>query len=198
MRFPCPLLAGRIGLLLCFGALAACNSSPAPPYQVVKSYSYRIALEIPGEQFQLRSSSRRFQHFRARPAPTGTEMFAYFIQHHGGGGYSIFAPAKSERLDTFEVAVPAARADSLFFLTQAFFRTLALTNLDTVRERQRFILQTDDSGGTLQVSWHGKTLMGQVDALHNERTAPQNTAFLRVYRNFYQLFPPTASQRPKH
>lgn len=75
---------------------------------------------------------------------------------------------------------------------------MALTNLDTVREGQVFGMQTDDSGGTLQISWNGKTLMGQVDALHSERTVQQNTAFRRVYRNFYQSFPPTASQRPMH
>ena len=197
MRFLRPLLTGRTGQLFCLGALAACNSSPAPPYQVVKSYGYRIVLEVPRAQFQLRSPSRRLQHFRARRAPADAKMFAYYIQYHGGA-YSIFVPVEREWLDTAEVAVPAACADSLFFLTQAFFHTLVLTNRDTLREGQAFGMQTDDSGGTLQVSWNGKTLMGQVDALHNDRTAPQNTAFLRVYRYFGHLFPPTAFQRPQN
>jgi len=125
-------------------------------------------------------------------------MFAYFIQHHGGGGYSIFAPAKSKRLDTLEVAVPAAHADSLFTLTQTFFRTLALTNLDTVRGGQVFMVPFDDAKGTLQISWNSKLLCDQVEGLNDPRVVQQSTAFLRVYRNFYHLFPPTASQRPKN
>ncbi|MFD1469403.1 hypothetical protein ACFQ48_14320 [Hymenobacter caeli] len=156
-----------------------------------KSYGYRIVLQMPGEEFQLRSKKQRFYQFRNHPAPAEAEMFAYFIQHHGGG-YSIFAPPKSDRLDTVELAVPAARADSLFDLTQAFFRTLRFANPDTVRTGS-YTIESDDVPGILQISWHGQTLMGRINALHDGTTARQNQAFLRVNRSFATLpFPPPA------
>ena len=182
------------GTLVLSLLLTACHSTALPSYQTSKSYYYRLKLLTPGVEYQLRAKQWRFSQFQ-QPAPANAVMFAYFIEYHGGGGYSIFSPPKSTRLDTVELAVPAAGADSLFLLAQRFFHTLQPSNVDTTWQGRREYVQTDDAGGSIQLTWQGQRLLGEVDALHASSRARQSHAFWQVHRCFSQLFQHPATQK---
>ncbi len=190
MRVCIPAVTILLSLLLLW--LGACDG-PAPAVaKLPKSYKYEIYLSQMGRSYHLRSEDRRYDTFRHRPVPAGSVMFAYWVHRSDGSGTGFFNPPTTAAIDTVEVALQPAQADSLFTLTHAFFQSFELTNVDTVRRTQEV---TDDVGGRLQIHWQGQTLVGDIIALHSSRVAQPSKAFYRVDACFDRLF--ADARRPK-
>ena len=153
--------------------------------KIWKSYSYRISLLMTGETYLLRNKSWRFYKFRNHQVPDSTVMFAYYIHRKDRSGTSIFNPPTSSAIDTIEVAINSAQADSLFILTQNYFHSFRISNIEN---NKVIYSHTDDASGEVQITWQGQTLTGNINALHTSNVTQQSAAFYKVENYFSKIF----------
>ncbi|MBB4602568.1 hypothetical protein HNQ93_003333 [Hymenobacter luteus] len=135
----------------------------------------------------MRPKIRRLWQFHRFSEKPGATMYAYRLTSQYD--YDDKLQREVATHDTVEVAVTASQADSLFNLAKAVYKSVAVSNIDTIyNEPKQTHFETDDVSGILNIKSKYGNIRIDVGPLHssnNRQVAP----FLALCSRFKVLFP---------